>query len=189
METYTSYQNAKSVVDCWVFSLYLMYGFEQGKIPDDIFKNKLKFKSNGEAVISLKPKKPKIDIDGLSHNLMSYILGTCFLTFDEALDDIFGDKPEEYKDDDIDSLRAIVYMIRCAHAHTPSKPKWRIDKQKYKRLFIIQEIDFKIDFRDLNGKELSENHHNGFYGLWGLMDYTLALLKKYSSSNGATKNE
>ncbi len=189
MEVYTPYQNAKSAVDCWAFSLYLKYGFEQGKIPDNIFENKLEFKSNGEVIISIKPRNQKINTIGLSQNLMSYMLGNCFLTFDEALDDIFGDKPEgAYKDNDIDSLRAIVYMIRCAHAHTPSKPIWRIDKQKYKRLFIIKEIDFKIDFKDLDGKDLSENHHNGFYGLWILIDYALAIIKKHSN-DGATENK
>jgi hypothetical protein len=190
METYTPYEHAKSIVDCWIFSLYLKYGFEQGKIPSDIFKNKLEFKSvsDKKAVISLKSNHQKTNVYGLSQNLMSYILGDCFLTFDEALDDIFGDKPKEYKNDDIDSLRAIVYMIRCAHAHTPSKPQWRIDRQKYKRLFTIKGIDFKIDFHDLDGKELSENHHNGFLGLWVLIEYTLAIIKKYSDGC-ATKNE
>jgi hypothetical protein len=181
MNKITPYQNAKSAFDCWVFSLYLKYGFEQGKICSEIFKDKLEFKSDGEVVISLKPKYSEINTIGLSQNLMSYMLGTCFITFDEALKDTFGDIPEVLNDNDIDALRAIIYMMRCANAHSPSKPKWRIDKQKYKRLFVIKEIDFKIDFRDLNGNDLVENHHNGLSGLSNLMKYALNILKKHST--------
>ncbi len=73
-------------------------------------------------------------------------------------------------------------MFRCAFAHTPSKPKWMISKY-YQKTYTIKEIDFKIDFRDLDGKILEENQHGGLNALFNLMNYCLIVLKEQSNVN------
>lgn len=147
--------NAKAVYDSWVFSLYVQAGIKRGAIPRCAFNKELTVKTNGKKDVVIRPPKHEaVDIDGIADNLRVITMGTCFIAFDEALDQVFGKKPETYSDSDIDSLRAIIYMMRCAFAHTPASPKWCI-KTKNRRIFSIKEINFVIDFSQLNGKRLS----------------------------------
>ncbi len=172
---------AKAAYDSWLLSLYVLSGIEQGVIPHSLFNEQLIIKTNGKIVATIKsPENQEVDIDVIADNLKNITLGNCFLAFDEALDQAFGAKPKQYSDSDTDSLRAIIYMMRCAFAHTPSLPKWCI-KPKYRKILSLEKIHFLIDFSQLNGKELISEHHGGMFSLLQLMDYCMDEIKKRSS--------
>jgi len=123
MKTLTPYVKAKAVYDSWIFSLYVQARIKNGKIPRYIFNKELTIKTNGKIDVTIKPPtQGEPDINGVADNLRIITMGTCFIAFDEALNDIFGEKPKTFSDNDIDSLRAIIYMMRCAFAHTPASP-------------------------------------------------------------------
>ena len=94
------------------------------------------------------------DLDNISHNLLLCALGHCFVVIDEALNGIFGDKPNEYSDSDIDALRAIIYMLRCAISHGPTAPHWKAEG-KYRRNFEIRGIGYQLNIGKLNGLDLN----------------------------------
>jgi hypothetical protein len=168
------YQYALSVYDCWILSLYIKMGIWRQVIPDQLFDMKIEIMI-GQSRWAIIPNREQRNMKGVSDNLVRMSQGTCFIAFDEALNNVFGAKSKNFKND-IDSLRAIIYILRCAFAHTPSTPKWCI-KPKYKRVFEIREISFSIDFSNLDGKELQENDHGGLHNLLKLTEYCLSVLR------------
>ncbi|GEM_PF-2053675 len=182
MNTLTAYEKARAIYQCWILSLYIQTGINNRNLPHDIFTKKLTIKNNGAVVANINgSSKGTPDMNGTADNLSNITRGTCFLAFDEALDEIYGGKPASYSDNPTDSLRAIIYMMRCAFAHNPGSPEWRIkdpkSKKNIKRSFKIEKINFVIDFSQLNGKALDANQHGGFCQLWRLMEYCLDIIK------------
>ena len=176
LNSFTPFEFALAAYDCWILALYIKMGVWLGDIPDSFFENKIQI-SEGRNRWVIIPHKEQRDMKGVSDNLVRTSQGTCFIAFDEALDDAFGEKPVQYEDNDKDSLRAIIYMFRCAFAHTPIIPTWSITKKR-RQVFRIREISFEMDFRDLDGKRLDESHHAGLHALLQLMDYCLSTLKR-----------
>jgi hypothetical protein len=120
----------------------------------------------------------------LAKNLRLCVAGNCFISIDEALDGILGEKPKEYLDTDIDALRAIIYMLRCAIAHNPATPIWKV-KDTYRRNFRINEIGYELKIKDLDGRPLKHSHYGGLSGIISLIDYSLKVAKKYTKGSGA----
>lgn len=115
-----------------------------------------------------------------ANNLRLCVLGDCFVVIDEALNGIFGNKPEKYLDNDIDALRAIIYMLRCAIAHGPTAPSWKATR-KYCRNFRIEEIGYELKVKELNGKYVNHSHYGGLKGAVSLINYSLEIAKRYSN--------
>ena len=178
MNTLTAYEKARAIYQCWILSLYIQAGINNRKLPHDIFTKKLTIKNNGVVVATInRSSQGTPDMNGIVDNLSNITKGTCFLAFDEALDEIYGGKPKIYSDNPTDSLRAIIYMMRCAFAHNPGSPEWRINKKKFERSFKIEKINFVIDFSQLNGKALDVSQHGGFCQLWRLMEYCMGIIE------------
>jgi hypothetical protein len=110
-------------------------------------------------------------------NLRLCVLGNCFIVIDEALDGIFGDKPQNYLDTDIDALRAIIYMLRCAIAHNPTAPVWRV-KGIYDNDFRIAEIGYELKAKQIDGKPVNHNHYGGLKGATSLINYSLKVVRE-----------
>ena len=129
----------------------------------------------------------KNDLNVFRKNLLQGVIGTCFVVLHEALSEkfnskegmlyeIFKGKHEGTQFSDVNKLRAVVYMLRCAFAHTPTLPKWEVHEE-YRRLFHIDAIDITVDFRDLNDKVLSHEHHGGWIGVFKLMNLCEIFIK------------
>jgi len=132
--------------------------------------------------IKINPTWNSENISDLTKNMRLCILGTCFIVLDEALDDVFGEKPKSYTDSDIDSLRAIIFMLRCAIAHGPMTPRWQA-KGIYNGVFRIKEIDYKIDTTRLDGEIVKHGDYGALPGTFKLIGYTLTILKRYRDRN------
>ncbi|MBI4296050.1 MAG: hypothetical protein HY667_02905, partial [Chloroflexi bacterium] len=131
-------------------------------------------------VVDYQPSVGNVPV--LADNLRLFLIGTCLIAFDSVLNQVFGAKPGKYSsDNDIHSLRAIIYMMRCAYAHTPTFPTWKIDKTQYKRKFTISEINFEIDFTSLDGKSLAIRDCGGWDGIFRLFRHCIAVIKKNSN--------
>lgn len=129
----------------------------------------------------------RIDCNWKSHtftdfatNLKLCVMGNCFIVIDEALNGIFGDRPQNYSDTDIDALRAIIYMLRCAVAHNPTAPVWNA-KGVYCRDFRIAEIRYELRVKQLNNIPVNHSHYGGLKGVISLIDYSLKTVKEYGS--------
>lgn len=174
----TPYENADVLFQSLIFTQYIKAGIEKHEISNNIFHHPLSIAFDDASIKTFAP--PNYDehqVETMIMNLRNISLGACFIGFDEALKDAFKNK--EIKDNDINSLKDIIYMLRCAFAHTPSKPTWNIAKDKYQKRFEIKEINFSMDFNNLHGKEVEITYQDGAPSLWNLMEYCLSVLKKY----------
>jgi hypothetical protein len=174
--TRSAYLKAKNIQDCWIFALYIASFIHDSKIKLEWFNDPLKVNfRDGLSGFTVTPPKNIDIVIGTSKNMYQTALGTCFIAFDESLHDLFGDRPTN-PDNDINSLRIIVYMMRCSFAHNPAEPKWEIH-ETFQKMVKIQEIDFTIDFSQLDGIPVKYEHHGGSKGLMDLMSYCLKVIK------------
>lgn len=157
-----------------LFALRICDMFEKGEIEE----SKLNQTILVNNVLRIECKWPSDVSKKLSQNLRLCVLGNCFIIIDEALDDIFGKKPEQYSDNDIDALRAIIYMLRCAIAHGPTAPTWKLNR-KYCRRFKIQEIDYELPLDVLNGKIVKHSDYGGLKGSMSLINYSLEIVRRH----------
>jgi len=114
-------------------------------------------------------------------NLNMCVLGNCFLAVDEALEDVFGRKPSTFADTDLDSLRAIVYMLRCAIAHGTTAPRWNAQGQ-FRRVFRINEIGYEFDARNIHNKLIQHKDYGRLKGALSLIDYAEKLIDRHNKS-------
>ena len=182
-EELTPYIQAKTIFDTWIFTHCILNAISKNRIPAHIFQSPLKISDESGRGVTVDYKQKVGNISVIADNLRLVLTGTYFITLNEALDRIFGEKPGCSENTAIDSLRAIIYMFRCAFAHTPTRPIWVINKEKYKKIFRINEIDFEIDFRTLNGRELEASHYDGWYGLMRIMRYCLKIIAAHQNKD------
>ncbi len=179
-------------------TIYLCSAIEQKTIPLSTFNANLIFAPNNEQIFISpiyterivgalnemqmyihRKRADEADLDNFRNNLLACVMGNCSIILDEALDGKFGDKPKQFSDSDLDQLRAIIYMMRCAFAHTPTLPRWDIRQgSKYDKEFHIKEINMTIDGRKLDGKKLSIKDHGGMVGYLTLMELCARFIKK-----------
>ena len=152
-------------------TLYICNGIETGRIPAQLFNEDLQLRADGKIFGIARPLVRTDDLTGEVNNLKVGMLGVCCIGLDTLLDEAFGKKPENYDDSDIDALRAIVYMIRCAFAHEPTLPVWKITSRKYLREFRINELDIEVDLINLNRQVLIGSQYGGWEGIFKIMDY------------------
>lgn len=171
----TAYQKAYLVVYCWFFTHQIKEAIIRNLIKIDVFDIPVDLTEGGKRVGIIHPKSHE-HIHETADNLEGITMGTVFITFNEAFSDSYGDLPVNISSD-LDSLRVIIYMFRCAFAHNPTQPKWEIRNPKYRRILTIKEIDFKVDLRELNGKNVTTEECGGFQQLLRLIEYCLKVIK------------
>jgi hypothetical protein len=106
-----------------------------------------------------------------SFNIFLLAVGSSAIVLDEALDQAFGKKnPSDTSNRG--NLRAIIYMIRCAFAHCPFAPIWKI-KDRYLRKLSVTHEDFVVtlDCPTLNGAGVKPEHFGGFESYIKLYQY------------------
>src|SRR4030042_768220 len=113
------YNQITTVMGTLVFTFRLCDMLEKGEI-DNITLNQKVIIDGIKIIPDWTPNK----ISNLVLDIRLSILGMCFIVLDEALNNVYGEKPKKYSDNDIDALRAIIYMLRCAIAHGPVAPRW-----------------------------------------------------------------
>lgn len=159
-----------------LFTLLICNMFEKGEIEE----SKLNQTILVNNVLRIECKWPSDVSKKLAQNLRLSVLGNCFIVIDEALNGIFGKKPKKYSDNDIDSLRAIIYMLRCAIAHGPTAPSWKV-KREYCRRFKIEEIDYELQLEGLDGKTVEHSDYGGLKGAMSLINYSLEIVRRHSN--------
>ena len=167
------YYRVITIKEMLIFTLRLCNMLEKGDIDKNILNQSVTI-DNIRISGAWEPKS----MSNFAANMRLCMLGTCFIVMDEALDNVFGKKPEDYADNDTDALRAIVYMLRCATAHGPTAPRWQASGI-YNRIFRINEIGYKIDATQLDGKIVKHGDYGALKGVITLLDYTLEVLKRH----------
>ena len=173
---YEPYYQITTAKELLLFTLRICDMFEKGEISEEKF-NKTIIVNN---VLRINCNWKFNTFADFATNLRLCVLGNCFIVIDEALNEVFGNKPKEYSDTDIDALRAIIYMLRCAIAHNPTAPVWNA-KGIYARDFKIAEIGYELKAKQLDKKIVKHNHYGGLKGIIPLMDYSLKIVRIYGN--------
>jgi len=131
--------------------------------------------------------------EGLTRRTWNAVLAAMAISAqatDTALDEAFGpprplDKKSPLKApaelSDRDAARAIMYMLRCAYAHDPLKPRWRCGK-RYLGVFRINAIGFTLDTTALDGQPWNIAHVGDQLGYFGLLEYCQKLAQDAEGS-------
>lgn len=170
------YYQITTARELMLFTFRICDMLKNGEIDEKLFNKKVII----DNVLKIDCQWKSSFYSDFAHNLKLCVIGNCFIVIDEALNGIFGDKPKNYLDNDIDALRAIIYMLRCAISHGPVAPRWEA-KDKYCRNFKIKEIGYELDVKKLNGQILKHRDYGGLKGAISLIDYSLTIVKRHSS--------
>jgi hypothetical protein len=166
----------------WVLAYYIKAIIKQKLIDTEIFKQPLPVLDEDE-VVAFHPlwqmQDPTFDLTGVVDNMERATMGSCAVVLNTALEETFGLAHVSTSEDDLDSARAIVYMMRCAYAHTPTSPVWNIRNPLFKRVFRIKKIGLAVDFTALDGKKLEMSDHGGLKGFVSLVTYCIDQLKMH----------
>jgi len=85
-------------------------------------------------------------------NAVISAVGQAAIVADSALDQVLG--PRDSKDTSpTGSLRAVIYMVRCAFAHSPQAPVWEC-RGPYHATFRVREAALTFDGSLLDGKPM-----------------------------------
>lgn len=169
---YEPYYKITTIKELLLFTLRICFMLENGEIEENRL-NKTIIVNN---ILRIECNWKSHTFVTFSTNLSLCVLGNCFIVIDEALDGVFGNKPQNYTDTDIDALRAIIYMLRCAIAHNPTAPVWHA-KGAYSNDFRIAEIGYELRAKQLDGKAVNNSHYGGLAGAMSLIDYSLKVVK------------
>jgi hypothetical protein len=111
-----------------------------------------------------------------AENTILLSVGAFFLALDTALDESGYTKDIEAKDP-FGQLRILIYMVRCAFAHSVLNPHWEV-RGKFKRKLIvkIKDISFELDLNTLSGKNFNIDQIGGYSQLMRIKDYIMRML-------------
>jgi hypothetical protein len=122
-------------------------------------------------------------LERAAHNLDLATTCVAVIAADSALDDHFAvvspgtPKPVSRRDKrsvseyhGIDAVRALLYMIRCAFAHDPFNPVWRVGRTQA-GVLSIDDLGITIDMTGLDGRPLHSEVWGGRVGLFEVLGY------------------
>lgn len=190
--TESPFQNMSEALSLLELSFRLQKAFEDGLINKKAFTRSVEIDTG----TGTKLKERTFDEQILAqqfHNLVLATLASLFIAVDKGLDDSFGAKAFD-KNDNINSLRNVFYMLRCAVGHDIGHPKWKV-KDKYKtltyRICVPKEIMgmsgmnlgltdaiFEFNFDVHNDKTVTIGSFYGIDGLIPLVRFALSICKR-----------
>lgn len=108
-------------------------------------------------------------------------VGICFGVSAIVLDAAFasaGIKGKPESRDQVDELRTLVYMVRCAFAHNIAYPQWEARGPYSRKLELcLEPTPLSIDLEHLNGQDFEYSQIGGFANWYKIRDLSLQRIK------------
>ena len=104
----------------------------------------------------------------------SSALGASALTLDKG-GEVAGILPDPQSADERVKLRTLVYMVRCAYAHSPADPKWKV-RSNYRQVLEVElpSAPLRLDLRELDGHGFSFDVLGGHARWFEIRDASVA---------------
>jgi hypothetical protein len=105
------------------------------------------------------------DADSLTRAASISVLlafSACVLVLDKGFE-VIGIKADPHASDNIGSLRALIYMVRCAQAHGIADPRWEA-RGPFARMITVdlEGIPLSLDLQALNGQRFHIDQLGGY---------------------------
>lgn len=105
-----------------------------------------------------------------------YSTGLLVITaVDEALARKFGVGRVDDENLQRKNARCIVYVIRCAGAHNPVRPRWQFNPP-YRKVWELPALGISLDGAALDGKLLLASHFGGWMKFKMLVEHSMRLI-------------
>ncbi len=116
-------------------------------------------------------------LQGAASTSVLIAMSASALVLDDAFN-AFGILSNPDAADNAGQLRALVYMVRCAHAHSIAAPLWEV-RGKYLRTFTINltGLPLSLDLRQLHGQPFEITQIGGYANWYRMRNEALQLLK------------
>lgn len=127
----------------------------------------------GDEGVSFSGPSSQANLVDVSYNLFLAAFGTCATGVDVALDQQHGGK-ERLANDVVNSVRNIIYLVRCCFAHGPLVPKWEVQGQllrEHRVTLTGRTIALSAD--RLNGQAFKPSDVGGLEGFCLLLKHAL----------------
>jgi hypothetical protein len=166
-DSYFPIQNAIASYDALVFAKKTAASIDQGLVGLEFYNQPLNL-IVGNTIIPLNEVIDIYQLKRRASNLEKISEQACIIAVDCAMDDVFGNKPINNLDEEVGAIRAIIYMLRCAFAHSIYDPVWVV-KKTYRRIFTISKMNLNIDFARLDGERVNCGQLGSWVNLYGLI--------------------
>ncbi len=178
MSAPTNFDRAQAALDLWILTAFLRHTVESGGIPISQFPEELEVETP-ESTFRIKMVTDDSALKDDMFNLWMSAAGVCVTQVDTELGTVFGGTPRHRPESDpeIQSVRELIYMLRCAFAHDPVMPTWVIHSA-YAKPVEIPTISIKIDLSSLDGIQLDMGHLGGWEKFFKLMILAVKIIKR-----------
>ena len=105
---------------------------------------------------------------------VSLALGASALALDKGWE-VAGIPPDPQSADERVKLRTLVYMVRCAYAHSIANPKWKV-RGDYRQVLEVnlRSEPLRLDLCDLDGHDFSFDALGGHFRWFEIRDASVA---------------
>jgi hypothetical protein len=171
-----------SALNTFFNAMRLVHGARKGTLDERLFSTDFRLvnEEDPEGGFQIKAARNPMPLDLRMENVMLAVAGTVFLQFDEVANQVTGDLKGgrfSHQNSDIRNALSILYLVRCAFAHNPLTPTWRIDRKFLQnRIFDVNVIGLRLDTTGLNGQVGVISRIGGWVGAISLLDFSLRAL-------------
>jgi hypothetical protein len=172
-----------SALNTFFNTMRLVNGARKGNLDERLFSTDFTLVNEEDPAgggFQIKAAKKPMPLDLRMENVMLAVAGTVFLQFDEVAAQVTSDLKGgrfSHQNSDIRDALSILYLVRCAFAHNPLTPTWRIDRKFLQdRTFEVKVIGLRLDTTGLNGQVGVINRIGGWVGGLRLLDFCLRTL-------------
>ena len=160
---------ANNAVDHLLFTFFACEALVR---PETVFRDEVRVHTGGPGMLIRRFFAPD-GVRGRVWNLQISAVAIAVQAMDRALDATFGGKAFMARQpvlplDDRQSAQVIVFMLRCAFAHDPFRPRWSC-RGPYVGRFSVGSIGVALNTRRLDGDDLVPEQFGGFEGLVKLL--------------------
>jgi len=171
-------------VEQFTFAIKFLTCCNSGTVDPNIFKPKAIMRLKGvsfeiQAWNDMNLEKLK----KAAGNQLMVSMAASAITVDDALSRVYGKNSfDAWKKDpsDLNSLREIIFLIRCAYAHTMPDVHWCIDKKRKDAIYQVCTPDGNVSFNAGNKQreKLKFNHFGGLKGYFDLVNFAHDLVRR-----------
>ena len=162
-----------------------------GRLPGDLPTKNLfvEFEGDPPSFYMIRAATKPVEMYWQLENIKLNVAAICFLQFDEMARQKLGRERFIDENEDTKNTCIILYLIRCAFAHNPLIPTWRIAPRFQNKIFSIPSIGITLDTSGLEGTIGVVPKIMGWGGALNLLEHAFAIISPSTAQTMNLNNE